>query len=120
MVAGALTYEGRIYIPAIDHLWRKVITLFLHNPESGYFGALKTTEPVSGDFYWLGKDLHERKYVSVCEVCHRINGPRHTRHGINMPLETTSRPWEGVMMDFITDMPQSTASGYTEILVFVD
>jgi hypothetical protein len=37
-----------------------------------------------------------------------------------MPLEIPSRPWEGVMMDFVTDLPESTASGYTGILVIVD
>jgi len=37
-----------------------------------------------------------------------------------MPLETPSRPWEGVTMDFVTDLPDSMASGYTGILVIVD
>ena len=37
-----------------------------------------------------------------------------------MLLETPSRPWEGVTMDFVTDLPESTASGYTGILVIVD
>jgi hypothetical protein len=65
-------------------------------------------------------DLREHKYVSGWEVCHRINAPRHARHGINMPLEASSRPWEGVMMDFVTDLPESTRSGYTGILIIVD
>jgi hypothetical protein len=37
-----------------------------------------------------------------------------------MPLETPSRPCEGVKMDFVTDMPESTASGYTGNLVMLD
>jgi hypothetical protein len=37
-----------------------------------------------------------------------------------MPLEPPSPPWEGVTMDFITDLPKSTASEYTGILVIVD
>ena len=37
-----------------------------------------------------------------------------------MPIELPSRPWEGLTMDFITDLPNSTASGYTEIAVIVD
>jgi hypothetical protein len=65
-------------------------------------------------------DLCVHKYVSGCDVCHRINAPRHTRHGINMPLEAPSRPWEGVTMDFVTDLPESTAPGYTWILIIVD
>jgi len=120
VLAGVLTYEGRIYVPAIDSLRGKVISLFHDIPESGHFGALKTTELVSRDFYWPVMDTRVRKYVSGCEVCHRIKAPRHARHGINMPLEIPSRPWEGVTIDFVTDLPESTASGYTGILVIVD
>jgi hypothetical protein len=65
-------------------------------------------------------DWHVRKYVSGFKVFHRIKAPRHARHGINMPLEIPSWPWEGVTMDFITDLPGSTASGNTGILVIVD
>jgi hypothetical protein len=36
-----------------------------------------------------------------------------------MPLETPSRPWEGVTMDFVTDLPESMALGYTGIFVSV-
>jgi len=120
VVAGILTYEGRIYFPVTDSLRGNVISLFHDNPESGHFGALKTTELVSRDFYWPAMDTRVRKYVSGCEVCHQIKAPRHARHGINMPLETPSLPWEGVTMDFVSDLPESTASGYTGILIIVD
>jgi len=120
VVAGVSTYEGRIYVPATDSLRGQVISLFHDNPESGHFGALKTTELVSKDFYWPAMDSHVHKYVSGCEVCHRIKAPQHARHGINMPLDTPSRPCEGVTMDFLTDLPESTASRYTGILVIVD
>jgi len=65
-------------------------------------------------------DTRVRKYIIGCEVCHRIKAPRHARHAINMPLETPSQPWEGVTIDFVADLPESTASGYTGILVIVD
>ena len=35
-------------------------------------------------------------------------------------METPSQPWEGVTMDFVTNLPVSTASGFTKILVIVD
>jgi len=103
----------------IDSLRGRVISLFHDNPESGHFGALKTPELASRDFYWPAMDSHVRRCVSGCEVCHRIKAPRHARYGINMPLKTPSRPWEGVRMDFVTDLPESTASGYSGILVIV-
>jgi len=118
LIAGALNYEGRIYVP--EALQSKVISLFHDNPESGHFGALTTAELVSRDFDGPAMDATIRKYVAGCELCHRIKAPRHARHGLNMPLPPPSRPWEGVTMDFVTDLPRSTASGYTGILVIVD
>ena len=103
-----------------DSLRGEVISLFHDNPESGYFEALKTTELVSRDFYWAAMDSHGRRYVSGPKVCHRIKAPQHARQGINIRLEAPSRPWEGVTMDFVTDLPESMALGSTGILVIVD
>jgi hypothetical protein len=72
-VVGALTYEGRIFISAIDHLYGKVISVFHDNLKFGHFGALKTTVLVSRDLDWSTMDSNVRNYVSGCEVCHRIN-----------------------------------------------
>jgi len=116
--AGALTFEGRIYVP--EALRNQVISLFHDNPESGQFGALRTAELVSRDLYWLGLDTTVRKYVAGCEVCHRVKAPRHARYGANMPLPPPYHPWDGVTMDFVTDLPESTKSGYTGILFIVD
>jgi hypothetical protein len=38
--AGALTYEGRVYVPDSPGLRAKVTALHHDNPESGHFGAL--------------------------------------------------------------------------------
>jgi transposase InsO family protein len=37
-----------------------------------------------------------------------------------MPLPPPPQPWEGVSMDFVTDLTESTTSRYTGILVIVD
>jgi len=49
--AGVLTFEGRIDVPTVDSLPRKVISLFHDNPESSHFGALKTTKLEGWDLY---------------------------------------------------------------------
>jgi len=97
-----------------------VISLCHEIPVSGHSGALETTELVSRDCYRPVMDTRVRKYVSGCKVCHRIKAPQHARHGTHMPLQAPSRPLESVTMDFITDWPGSTASGYTRILVIVE
>jgi hypothetical protein len=106
-----LTYEGRIFIPKDDLLHNKVISLLQDNPESGHFGALKTAELGPRDLHWPSMDATVQKYIARCELCHRIKAPWHAHHGTNMPLTPPSRPWEEVTMDFITDLPESTASG---------
>ena len=120
VLGGVLTYERRIYIPAVDSLRGKVISLFHDNSESRHFGALRTSELVSRDIYWPVLDSRVNKYVSGCKVCHRMKAPRHGWHAINMPLEAPSQAWEGVTMEFITDLPESTALGYTGILVILN
>jgi hypothetical protein len=116
--AGALTYKGRVYVP--EGLRSKVTALHHDNPESGHFGALKTAELVSRNFYWPALQTSVRQYVAGCEVCHRIKAARHTRYGVNIPIEPPNQPWKGVTMDFVTDLPESTASAHTGILVVVD
>jgi hypothetical protein len=115
--AGALTFEGRVYVPDFSGLRSKVTALYHDNPELGHFGAFKTAKLVSRNFYWPALQTSVRQYVAGCEVCHRIKAARHTRHGVNMPIQPPSQPWEGVTMDFVTDLPKSTASAYTDILV---
>jgi hypothetical protein len=75
VIAGALTFEGRIYVP--ETLRDQVISLFHDNPESGHFGALRMAELVSRDIYLLGLITTVRKYIAGCEVCHRIKAPSH-------------------------------------------
>jgi hypothetical protein len=118
--AGALTYKGRVYVPDSPGLRAKVTALHHHNPESGHFGALKTAELISRNFYWPALPTSVRQYIAGCEVCHRIKAARHPRYSVNMPIEPPSQPWEGVAMDFVTDLPESTESAYTGILVVVD
>jgi hypothetical protein len=115
-----LTYEGRIYVPEDDSLRGKVTSLFHDNPESGHFGALKTVELASRDFYWEALDATVQKCIAECELCHRIKAPCHARHGVNLPLVSPSWPREGLKMDFVTDLPDSTFSEYPGILVLVD
>jgi hypothetical protein len=54
VVSGNLTDEVRIYVPV--PFYSKVISLVHDNPESGHFGALRTAELISSDFYWPDMD----------------------------------------------------------------
>jgi len=120
VITGALTCGGRTYVPAVNSLCRQGISLFHDNPESGHFEAPMTTERVSSDFHWPTMDSPVHKNGSGCKVCHRIKASQHARHGMNIPLEAPLQPWQGVTMDFLTDLPESIASAYTMIPFIVD
>jgi len=102
VISGALTYEGKIYVPEDDSLRGKIISLFHDNPESGHFEALKSAELASCDFYAPALDATVRKYIVRCELCHRIKARRHAHHCVNMPFVPPSRAWEGLRMDFVS------------------
>jgi hypothetical protein len=65
-------------------------------------------------------DTTAQKYITGCKLCHQIKAPRHTHHCIIMPLPPLTLPGKEDTMDFITDDPESTASGYFGISIVVD
>ena len=115
---GVLTMEGRIYV--LDTLRTRILERFYDNSESGHFGFVRMREHVAHDFFWYGMDGSAWKYVAGCQVCHCVKAPRQGKYGTSMLIELSSQPWEGFTMDFVTDLPESTASGYTGIAVIVD
>jgi len=119
-ISGALTYERRIYVLGDALLHDNVISLFHDHRGSNHFRALRTAELVSRDIYWPGLDATIRKFLAGWEVCDRIQALRHGHHGLSMPLLPPSEPCQGITMDFGTDLPESTASGYTNITLIVD
>ena len=116
--AGVLSMEGRIYVP--DPLRTRVLERFHHNLESGHFGATGMLELTSRDFYWPGMGNFTQKYVAVCHMGHRVKAPRHTKYGTKMPIDLPNGPWQGLTMDVVTDLTESTASAYTGIIVIID
>jgi len=121
VTAGVLTYEGRIYVPSDDLLHNKVISLSHNKAEYGHFRALQTAELVSRDFLSPAMNATMQQYIARCELCHWMKAHQHAHHRTNMPLPPPrSLPWKGVKLDFVAHLSESTASGYTGILVIVD
>jgi hypothetical protein len=44
LILGAQNYDGKIYVPADDFLWNRLISLCHVNRESGNIGSLRTAE----------------------------------------------------------------------------
>ena len=120
VTARVSTYEGRLYVPTDDLIYNKVISLLHDNVDSDHFIAPETAELVLYDFHSHAMDTNAQKYIAGCELCHRIQAPRHAHHSTNMPLLPLSWPGKGDTMDIVTDCPESAASGYLGIFVVID
>ena len=59
------------------------------------------------------------KYTDNCHQCRRHKPSRHLPYGELKPLETPSRPFADITMDFIVKLPIS-GKGFDSILVIVD
>jgi hypothetical protein len=58
-------------------------------------------------------------YVASCEVYHLFKAPRHAQYVTNMPQPPRYNPSDGIAMDFVTDLMESTQSKYNRILIKV-
>jgi len=108
-----LTYERTINV--LMALGRRVTRLFLNKAKSGQFRAPKTAEDITLDFYWPVMELEIWRYVAGFGLCHQIKAPHHVHDGLNIPLSQLSCAWEGLTFNFVTNLPESKASGYTAI-----
>ena len=70
-------------------------------------------------YYWpkLTKDIHQ--FVTSCDTCQRIKANQQSLAGMLQPLPISTKNWEHISMDFITQ-PPLTKAGHDMIVVFVD
>ena len=86
---------------------------------AGYFGIDKTYENVAKDFYWLKMSSDIKCYVSTCDSCQCNKASNQQTTGLLQTLNTSTRRWEQITMDFITHLP-ITKNGNDSIVVFID
>jgi len=69
--------------------------------------------------WWSGMAAEAERYVRGCESCQRNKPDLRGRQGLPLSVETPSRAWEVVCMDFIGPLPR-TARGYDTVLVVIE
>jgi len=86
---------------------------------SGHLGIDKTYESLRRNYYWpkMGKDVH--KFITTCDSCQRNKPSNQQPAGLLQPLDTPTRRWEQITMDFIVQLPV-TRNNFDAIVVFVD
>src|SRR5882672_5087947 len=115
---GPLLYLGRPYVPNIDDLHLRVLQAFHDHIMAGHFGQSKTYNLVSHEFFWPGLQKDIQAFVKYCVTCSRVKAPRHRPYSLLKQLPIPLRPWHSISMDFIEQLPPSSA--FTAILVVVD
>lgn len=112
---GLLFKDGLLFVPN-DDLRLKVLKQKHDHPTSGHFGAAKTLELISRDFWWPKLYQTVSDYVASCE-CARAKASRHKPYGLLQPLPIPEQPWSSLSTDFIVELPPS--EGYNAISVWV-
>jgi hypothetical protein len=93
----------------------------LHDSElgGGHLGATKLAHAVAKRFYWSGIHDSAKRWVSTCDICHRIKPSNGLPYGLTMPLPIPGERGERINIDFITKMP-SSERGHDTIVTIVD
>ncbi|MBW0536109.1 hypothetical protein O181_075824 [Austropuccinia psidii MF-1] len=60
------------------------------------------------------------EYCKTCDRCQKANKSTGKRLGNMMKIQESSRPWEIVHMDWVTDLPPGGNRSYNACLVIVD
>jgi hypothetical protein len=118
-----LLKRGAAYYVPLDVGFRSELLRCHHDdPVAGHFGFSRTFELLSRKYFWFGMRADVKRYVNTCAVCQRTKVKRHLPYGELSIFPLPSRPWQEIIMDFITGLPPSKHNGavYDSILVVVD
>jgi hypothetical protein len=82
-------------------------------------GSSKIYQDLKQNFWWTRMKREIAKYVLECDICQRVKASHLRTTGILQPLPIPSWKWEGISMDFIFGLP-NTSQRYDSIWVIVD
>ena len=104
---GRLYVQDRLFVPDNDPLRLWLLRSCHDNAAAGHPGRAKTYEILSRTYYWPYMNQTVRRYVRNCHTCSRSKASRLPYQGLLRPLETPTRRWEDIAVDFIVDLPKS-------------
>ena len=117
--AGILTYKGCVYIPTDDSLHRTILERCHDHASTSHPGFLKTCQLVAAEFWWPSLASFVRRYVEGCATCQQNKTNTHPTLPPLSPIKSsTSRPFQQISCDLITNLPVS--AGFDSLLVVVD
>lgn len=113
-----LRRKGKLVIPAVVELRRKILEWLHGSSRSGHSGRDATHQRVKSLFYWKGMSKDIQSYIRSCSVCQQCKYETVASPGLEQPLPIPTAIWTDISMDFIDGLPKSF--GKSVIFVVVD
>ena len=115
---GLVLYRGKVYVPLDAQLQHDIVEAHHDTPVTGHSGWWKTTKLVVRNYWWPGMGRYIAKYMKGCNLCNQTKTFPTAPAGKLMPNRIPYHHWQIILVDLITELPQS--HGYDSILVAVD
>ncbi|CDJ46555.1 hypothetical protein EBH_0067040 [Eimeria brunetti] len=108
-----------ICVPQFPEFLTHVLYTHHDHVTAGYRGQKKTYTAISKHYCWPGMRTYTNAYAESCTQCRASKSLNQKPAGLLQQLLIPSRRWSHVSLDFVTDLPLTTA-GYNTILVVAD
>ena len=115
---GLLLWKGRWFVPENKQLWTKILQDNHDSRIAGHFGIHKTLERLKHNHHWVKMEEDVTDYIRSCDTCQWDKPSWHKKCRLLEPLEVPYQPWSSILMDWITELPES--GGCTQIWVVVN
>jgi len=116
---GLLFYNRRCYVPNDQDLWWKILQKYNNKFPAGHPGLFKMMEAIRKHYWWPRMYMFTKNYIQGYAEYQKNKVNTHPSTPPLMLIKSTSTwPFAMLMMDFITDLPES--KGYNFLLVVVD
>ena len=115
---GLVLKKIRVYVPKDEELRVEIIRLHHDMLIVGYRKQWKMVELVTRNYWWPGVTKKVKQYIERYDQCQRMKNRAEMSVGKLRPNEVPERPWQHILVDFITKLPMS--KGHNSILVVCD
>ncbi|KAK3566144.1 hypothetical protein QTP86_028465, partial [Hemibagrus guttatus] len=106
----------KIFVPLQFH--PQVMQWVHEAPSSGHPGIRRSTQLIRRQFWWPSMGPDVEGYVQACPMCAQARTSHQLPEGLLESLLIPRRPWSHLLVDFLTDLPDS--EGFTAVMVVVD